>query len=345
MYGIHINRKDVCHMADYSTKKLFDMFFDSLGKDEDTIRKIRPQIDRDEVYEYENKVGKQLVELDVDELFEMILSFNGNRNFKNAPYSISYSSYNQIASLYRSFFSWYIDNIKVIKNPFNDKRMKGTAATRRLAKYKEVFTKEKMDEIIYNLHQDFETDRADYFECIIRLFYDGFSDAPEIVELTEDMIDFKNKVVRLYGRTINFTDRTFELLLQVHDSFKMIGWRGDYDMDSWHGKYFKYPVRPRHAEKLQDKPASEIAALINRFIITNVKNKYGIDVNYRTFYMLGFYEYLKEYKGEERTKELILTMRDRDATTDLLNAARRYGLVFDNVTQLKRALQPYVPRD
>lgn len=329
-------------MADYNTKKLFNMYFDSLGKDEYALRKIRPQIDRDEVYEYEAKVGKQLVELDVDELFEMILSFNGNRNLKNAAYSISYSSYNQIASLYRSFFAWYIDNIKVIKNPFNDKRMKGTAATRRLARDKETFTKEKMEEIIANLHKDFESDRADYFECIIRLFYDGFSEAPEIVELTEDMIDFKNKVVRLPGRVINLSDRTFELLLQIHNSYKMIGWRGDYDMESWHGKYFKYPVRPRQAEKLQDKPSNEIANIINRFISSNVKSKYGIDVNYRIFYMLGFYEYLKRTKGEERTKELILTMRDRDTTADLLNSARMYGVIFDNVTQLKKALQPYV---
>ena len=98
-------------MAEYTTKQLFDMFF--AQKDENTAYKTRPQIDRPEVYAYEKKIGKQLVDMDVDELFEMILTFNGDRRAANTSYSISYSSYDQIASLYRTFFNFYIDTVDV----------------------------------------------------------------------------------------------------------------------------------------------------------------------------------------------------------------------------------------
>lgn len=57
-------------MAKIPTKQLFDEFFASKGKDETYLRKIRAKADRPEVYAYEEKIGKQLVDMDVDELFE-----------------------------------------------------------------------------------------------------------------------------------------------------------------------------------------------------------------------------------------------------------------------------------
>ena len=60
-------------MAVISTHELFDKFFE--GKDPETVRKTRPQVDRPEVYAYEIKVGKQLVEMNEEELFAMICSF------------------------------------------------------------------------------------------------------------------------------------------------------------------------------------------------------------------------------------------------------------------------------
>jgi integrase len=326
--------------AKISTKELFDRFFEN--KDEENARKTRPQIDRPEVYEYEKKIGKQLVEMDVDELFEMILTFNGNRSMNSSTFSVSYSSYDQIASMYRSLFNYYIDNVEVIKNPFNDKRMRGTQAAQRLAKSKEPFNIELVDKMIENLHNDFEPEHAMYYECIIRMFYEGFAKAEEIVMLDEDMISKKDKTVRLPGRTIQLSDRCFELLEHIHQMEDIEGWRGDFAMVSWRGHYFKYIVRPRKADELQAREMSDIANVINRAIIVNVKNKYGVDINYRLLYLLGFYESLKKTFGKERTRELIVSVRNSKDTADLMGAARLYGVVVDNVTHLKKFLRPFI---
>ena len=327
-------------MAKITTKELFDMFFE--GKDYDVVRKTRPQVDRPEVYEYEKKIGKQLVDMDVDELFEMILSFNANRNFNNVNYSIGYSSFNQIASAYRSVFNFYIDNVEVIRNPFNDKRMKGTEATKRLAQDKEPFTKELLDDTIKRLYNDNKQDRAEYLECILLLYYCGFANAPEIVYLKEHMIDFKNKSIRLPGRTIELSDRCFELLRKINGSEYMTGDHGDFEMVSYKDSYFKFCVRPKGVASFQDREPGEVANLINREISKRIKAAYGIDINYRLVYLLGFVDFIKEQYGEERCKELIVAVRDTEATKDLLSAARIYGIEVDNVTLLKKSLRPFI---
>lgn len=325
-----------------STKELFNKFFGE--KDENNARKTRSQIDRPEVYEYEKKIGKQLIEMDVDELFEMILSFKGNRSMKTSNYSVSYSSYDQIASMYRSLFNYYIDNVEVIRNPFNDKRMRGTQAAQRLAESKEPFNKELVDKIIENLHNDFEPEHAMYYECIMLLFYNGFAKAEEIVLLDEDMISRKDRTVRLPGRTIKLSERCFELLEHVHQMEAIEGWRGDFAMVSWQGHYFKYIVRPRKSDELQFRDMNEVANVINRAIIVNVKNKYGVDINYRLLYFLGFYESLKVRYGNERARELVVSVRDSEDTADLMAAARLYGVSVDNVTHLKKNLRPFIDR-
>lgn len=323
-----------------TTKDLFDMYF--AQKDREVERKTRPQVDRPEVYEYEKKIGKQLVEMDVDELFEMILSFNANRNFNNVNYSIGYTSFNQIASTYRSIFNFYIDNVEVIRNPFNDKRMRGTEATKRLAQNKEPFTKEMLDDIIQKLYVDNKQDRAEYLECILLLFYSGFESAPEIVALKESMIDFKNKTVRLAGRTIQLTDRCFELLQKINHSEYMAGDHGDFEMVSYHDSYFKFCVRPKRVADFQDRGDGEVANLINREISKRIKAAYGVDINYRLVYLLGFVDFMKTQVGEERCKELIVAVRDPEATKDLLSVARMYGMEVDNVTLLKKGLRPFI---
>ena len=159
--------KGVVIMAKISTKELFDSFF--AEKSRETAIKTRPQIDRPEVYEYEAQIGKQLVDMNVDELFEMVLSFNNNRGTSGA-YGISYSSYSQIFSMYRSLFNFYIDNYEIIRNPFNDKRMKGTQAAQRLAQNKEPFTWKNVEEAIAKVRETYEFNKANYIECILLLY-------------------------------------------------------------------------------------------------------------------------------------------------------------------------------
>lgn len=326
-------------MAKKPTKELMNEFFAS--HDGDSIERMRSQVDRDEVYEYEKKIGKQLVEMDVDELFEMILSFKAN-NRKNARFMVSHSSYTQISYLYRAIFNYYIDNVEIIRNPFNDPRMKGREADKRLAQNRDILTWDFVEGIIKQIHRDFRQDKADYIECILQLFYNGFANVEEIVNLTKEDINFKNKTVRLNGRTRQLSDRCYELLTQVHQMDSLDGWRGDFVMANWHGNYFKYPIRPQNEYDFSDKTAVEVGSILNRYLSENVNKKYDTKFNYHNLFFLGFFDYIVSKVGKDRANELVTSYRSSEDAAELMEFADNYGVKIDNVSHLKRALKPYV---
>ncbi len=328
-------------MAVITTSELLDKFFE--GKDPEIVRRVRPQVDRPEMYAYELKIGKQLVDMNVDELFEMILTFNVDRRTKvQKADSIVYTSYPQIASAFRSLFNFYIDNYEVIRNPWNDKRMRGVNAANRLAESREPITWETVEDAIKKVRGAYDTDKANYIECVMLLFYNGFAKAEEIVSLTEDMINFKSKQIRLTGRTITLSDRCFELLTYVHGMSSLGAWRGQYTMLSYHGGYFKYPVRPNKEEEFNSRPPVEVASTINRRILVDVKGMFNIDINYKNLYLLGFYDSIVKTCGEDRARELVLSYRNSADTVELMKLAMNYGVDVDNITELKRLMRRFV---
>lgn len=323
-----------------STKELFDRFYE--GRDINTVRKLRPQVDRPEVYEHERKLGKSLVDMNADELFDMVRSFNNNRMNDSSGYSVSYASYDQIASQYRSIFNYYIDNIRVIRNPWNEKCMRGMEASKRLAQDRDAITWNTIDNIIKKVYDEYEEGRAKYIECIMLLFYNGFSKAEEIALLKEDMIDFKHKQVRLYGRTIQLSDRCFELLETVHNMDTLLGWRGDYTMVTWQDGYFKYGIRPKEVETFNQRTLCDVASFINKKILVLVRQKFGVDINYRILYLLGFYDSMVNDCGRVCVNRIITSIRDSNDVKVLMNYARRYGMPVDSISQLKRSLRPFL---
>lgn len=324
------------------TKEVFDLYFKDIPYE--TTRRTRQQVDRPEVYSFEELKGKQIFDLDVDELFELLLSFNNERKLGDSNFSVSYGTYDQISSMYRSIWNFYIDNIEVIRNPWNDKRMRGTAATERLAKSKEAFTYEIVDKAINNLYNEYPADNytPKYIECLLLLFYNGFAESQEIVLLKEDMINFKTHEIRLTGRTIHLSDRCFELLQYIHNLDEIETPRGTYRAVPYHDGYFKFVVRARDADSFQTKTLTEAGAVLTRKITMCVRKKFGIDINYRILYLLGFYDYIVKETSPERARELVLSVRDGDDSQELVKYAVQYGVVADNVTYIKKILRPFI---
>lgn len=330
-------------MASRDTKNVFDLYFEDIPYD--TARKIRPQVDRAEVYAYETELGKQIFDMDVDELFGLILSFNKKREFGDSNFSISYGSYDQIASTYRSIWNYYIDNIEVIKNPWNNKRMRGAAATKRLAESKTAFTYDIIEKVLSKISSEYEDtgyNYGKYLECLILLFYNGFAEVREIVLLKEDAISFKTHNVRLPGRTIHLSDRCFELLQYVHSQTEIGTLRGNYAAVSYQGGYFKIAIRAKEVATFQEKTLVDVGAMLTRKITMNVRKKYGIDINYRMIYLLGFHDYIVNRAGEKRTKELITSVRNSEDAQELMKYAKEYGVVAENVSYIKKLLRPFI---
>ncbi len=326
--------------AKITTQQLFDMFFEdrTAKKGEENVKKTRSQIDRQEVYDYEKKIGKQLIEMDVDELFGMVKTFNRNGDSTSPGLGISYNSYNQIAYMYRALWDFYIDNVEVIQNPWNSYKMSGRQASEILLMDREPFSVEFVENIITQIRDDFDEPHANYYECILRLYLEGFSKAEEIVLLDKDMIQ-DGKAIKLPRCTVKLSDRCYELLEFVNKLDIMPGWRGDYIMVQWHGYYFKYIIRPSNIDSFQKRTMRDVANLINRAVSVNVKEKYGADIGYRALYILGFYESLRKQFGTKRTKELILSERNSNDTEELMDAAGKYGYITDSVSYLKRDLR------
>lgn len=329
-------------MAKKGTKEVFDLYFKDFSYD--TVRKQRPQVDRAEVYAYEKELGKQIFDMDVDELFGLILSFNKNKKVKNdRSFSVSYGSYTQIASTYRSIWNFYIENIEVIKNPWNNPRMRGAAATKRLAESKETFNYNVVEEAILNIKKDYQnSEYGKYLECLILLFYNGFAEAREIVLLKEDNINFTTGNIRLPGRTIQLSNRCLELLQYVHDLNQVAVHHSVYAAEPYQNGYFKFVIRQNEVASFNNKSIEEVGASLTRKISMNIKQKYGIDINYRMVYLLGFYNYIVDKAGKKHADKLITSIRDSDDAQELMKYAREYGVVARNVSYIKRILQPFI---
>ena len=308
---------------------------------ETTAKKIRGQIDRPELYAYEKEIGKPLVDMESQEIAEMIKTFS-NKSFSNKVYKMSYRTYDTLLSILRDFFNWYIDNYEVIKNPCNDKKIKGRNVVALFADDVKIFDKDAMEEAIERIRNDQIEEYADYQEAIIRMFYEGFPEAIDIVNLKEDDVNHEKKTAIVKGREIQLSDRLYELLVKINHMDEYPAHRGSYLLLSYRGSYFKFPTRAKFEKEFNDRPPEYWAGHISRLFNRDIKNKLDININARTLYLRGFYDFMVDTVGKEETDRLIMSIRNSDDSRKIMSLAEEYGVVEQNVTTLKKVLMPFV---
>ena len=326
-------------MAKKDTASLLDEYFTT--RPETTAKKIRGQIDRPELYAYEKEIGKPLVDMESQEIAEMIKTFS-NKSFSNKVYKMSYRTYDTLLSILRDFFNWYIDNYEVIKNPCNDKKIKGRNVVALFADDVKIFDKDAMEEAIERIRNDQIEEYADYQEAIIRMFYEGFPEAIDIVNLKEDDINHEKKTAIVKGREIQLSDRLYELLVKINHMDECPAHRGSYLLLSYRGSYFKFPTRAKFEKEFNDRPPEYWAGHISRLFNRDIKNKLDININARTLYLRGFYDYMVNKVGQGETDRLIMSIRNSDDSRKIMSLAEEYGVVEQNVTTLKKVLMPFV---
>lgn len=327
-----------------TTKEVFDLYFKDMPSEK--TKKCRGQVDRPEVYAYEEKLGKQIFDMNADELIGLILSFHNNnrKNDKTGRLGISYTSIELIASLYRSIWNYYIENIEIIKNPWNTKGMRGMAFMKRLTELKPKFTYDVVEKAIEDLYNQYPDDNytPKYVECLLLLFYNGFANPQEIVLLKEDMINFKMHEVRLTGRTVHLSDRCFELLQYVHNLDKIVTPRGLYKVISYHDGYFKFVVRENGVKLLQNKTSVEVGNILTNKIKRYLGENSDFNISYRTVYLLGFFDFIVKRTDENRARKLVTSVRNSEKNKELMRYASEYGVVADNVTYIKKCLRQFI---
>ena len=327
-------------MGKISTKQLFENYYEA---NRGTNKEIQMRyIEKPELYAYEMEIGKELVDLNVDELLDLIDKILNTKYGNDVKYILAPQSYDRVASLFRTLFNFYIETTDIIRNPFVDKRMSSKEAMKRFSAGKEVLRYDYVQKVINQLHADLEPDRADYVELIILLYYCGFDRTEDILEVKEGMIDHKNKVAMLPGRRIQLNDRCYTLLEKFHNMRQIEGWR-NYLIVPYRNSYFRFIVQKNKADTFDDRSIEEMRNNINGKLAVHVNSKYnGIILNYRNLYWLGFFDYLVKKYGEEKTTEIITSTRSHEDSAIIMAAAREYGVRQDNTTYIRKFLYPYV---
>ena len=329
-------------MGKISTEQLISRYFKSI--EGTPAEKQRAIIDKTELYDYEERIGKELIDMDVDDLFGLINELNNKKNGKEIPFMTAHYSFDHLTVLLRAIFNFYIDTVEPIKNPLYDKRMKGKEATKRLAQGKETLRFDYVQSIINKVHNDTTEDRADYVELIMLLYYSGFENAEEIATFKGSAINHRNRTVAMTGRTVQLTDRCYELLQKFEGIDELVEWR-TYYLTTYRGGYFKFIVQEKQLAEFDDRDIRSICNMINRQISVYVNQPYNTKINFSILYWLGFYDSIVKKYGEEETNRMLLSFRNSDDVTKLMNCARDYGVKVDNISHLKRFLRPFVKVD
>lgn len=329
-------------MGKISTKELFDEFYEQYPEMEGYSRCL---VDREEVYDFEKQIGKELVDMNADELLEMIRTYR-LKNKKDTNHVLASRSYVNIAGAFRKVFNYYSMEYGPIHNPFViDPKLKTTKALELLNDESKGYSREYMESIIekiYDVYGD-RSDRAVYLECTIMMYYNGFYSCEEIVTLKRENIDFSRKTVALSGRKINLSDRCFNLMVQVHNMDRMEQQR-PVAMLSYKDGYFKFPVQRSKVKDFNDIPLEKVTNHLAGYMFRYVAKPFGVNVTPTNLYYLGFYDFIVDRVGTEHAKELVLAVRNKELTAELLDLANEYGAPSKyNVSKLKNTLRIYLP--
>ena len=332
-------------MAVITTKQLMEEYFAEQERQGKDVRRNQSQLDRPEVYAYEQKTGKQLVEFDADEILEMISTFQNKKNkfaYAEEGPKMSANSYKRYISGYKQIFLFYVKHHELVRSPYDDPKLKGINIHIHRAESRDRLTWEKVEGILNRLSTKYEYERACYFELIIRLFYDGFVNAHEIINMKEADINTRRREVTVPGRIVRLSERTYQLLQENHKATQMDVHRTKMDMMSWHGSYMKFFVHNGRVSDFSAIDAISVARKITVPISSTIPKDFGISLSFRRLYLLGFYDYLVRNTSEERAKEMILAKSSPAAQEEFMALVDAYPVITDNVFVLKQSLVEFI---
>lgn len=332
-------------MAVITTEQLMKEYFAEQERQGKDVRRNQSQLDRPEVYAYEQKIGKQLVEFDADEILDMISTFQNKKNkfaYAEEGPKMSANSYKRYISGYKQIFLFYVKHHELVRSPYDDPKLKGINVHMHRAESRDRLTWAKVEGILNRLSTKYEYERACYFELIIRLFYDGFANAHEIINMKEADINTRRREVTVPGRIVRLSERTYQLLQENHKATQMDVHRTKMDMMSWHGSYMKFFVHNGRVSDFSAIDAISVARKITVPISSTIPKDFGISLSFRRLYLLGFYDYLVRNTSEERAKEMILAKSSPAAQEEFMALIDAYPVITDNVFVLKQSLVEFI---
>lgn len=312
-----------------TTKDYLNAYFDTLSPT--TTKRIRKQIDRQELYEQERESGRRIGEWQPED----VLGFLG----KCADGNLRVRTLEYMYHLLGRFFDWYIDNVEIVKNPCRSQDVK--SEIKKLVKSEDarkVPSLEEIENVYKAIRANHDIDHANYVECFLRLAYDGFMEVREIVELRESDIDFAAQAVTVRGTKHYLSDRTFALLMIIHNTESYDGYNAKYYMVSYKDGYFKFPTKERYLAQSGERDEKFYMNYLSRIFNRDIRSEFGYAVNFRDIFLRGFYERMRSTYGKEKLDNMIKALNDPISNAELMRQALDYGMSVSVVTYLKREL-------
>ena len=321
-----------------TTKELLDRFFSEVYGGREHIYQNR--LDNAKLYAYEAEIGKPLCQMNTAEVKELLFRLSNN-DFGKGKVNIAYRTYAGTLVLMKGFFDWYIENVEVIRNPCNGKDLTASTNMAEFVDIDDLMTPEHMENAIRKIREERAEITADYWEAIIRMFYEGFPNALAITRCKTTDIDHELKTARLELVTIQLSHRLYELLKIINERDKMPFAKGYCALLSYHDSYFKFPVLKKRIEVYEELPETEFSGHITRVLNKDIRPYFDVTVNARILYYRGFYDWLCRKMGANEVKRIAAIDKDYIKSGVLSKFAREYGIVDKNVSSIKNALMPY----
>ena len=316
-----------------NTRLLLDRYIQYVEESKENEAKVlRSMIHRDEVYTYEQKIGKSLIEMNSEEIYQMVLTFRFQTNVIKADYVSS------TLKKFEKFFSWYANHVELIRNPCAESWMDSNGVSRRMIKdgMKGVVPPDYTEMIIKEIHSNFPAPRDDYYEMFIQLLYNGVQHRADIVRIKEEDIDFDAKTIRLQNATITVSDRCLELLKACHRMTE-----ADLDLHkrckflSWRGSYVKFSV---YSDQAKFNDADATGNLGN--IFSQINKEIDTKIEAGSVFLNGFRDFLNRKVGVEKASEMLQSTRKQELNQEFTELVRAFGFKT-SINDVKQRMRNY----
>lgn len=338
-------------MEKESTRDIIEKYVKQKFPQEDSYKRWVNALCRPEVFEREEQLGKSLFEMNADELEDLFLSFRSTQyrsTGKETPISPTYMQ--SLLSLYTDLFEFYIVSGHLIQNVMRDQRFKKLPG--RIKSDDPIITKLGIKQICARFESYYESAEAAFLELLLWLFYTGFYENDEVINLKEADVDLQKKEAYVSGRTVHLCEECCEAMVRNRKLTQYTSYRTKYVLVPYQGSYVYFPspdkrksrrenVDPDGYGNMQARSQLDLNKVINKRMAT-IRDLTHTVINSRVLYFRGFYDYIVSCCGEAHLVEILSSSRNTEHVRELDQYIEEYQCPVNERNTIKIELRRFI---
>ena len=162
-----------------------------------------------------------------------------------------------------------------------------------------------VQDVVQNMIIDYGSEQAGYLEMFLLLFYSGFQNYQEILQIENGNIQWERKSIRIQSGTVQLTDRCFELFRKYYHSEYVKGKYKLFYITRWKNCAFPFMVQASLRDKMVDYNAKEIQTLLVQQYSYYILKPYRTKISYNAMFYLGIYNRLVQEYGLKEANNIV----------------------------------------